>query len=109
VQIGKPEQLLSSRQKSLLERALRESLTNALKHAAPSRVEVRIVQQNLALELDVINDGPPASPTEWQEGHGLRGIRQRLAEFGGCLEILARPEGGAQVSIHLPIQAASRS
>lgn len=101
--IEQPEQLLGSRQKLLLERALRESLSNALKHANPKTIDIHLSQRNQTLAFDILNDGPP-SDAEWQEGRGLRGMRQRLAEYGGHLEIQHRPEGGSHVSIHLPLQ-----
>lgn len=101
--IEQPDLMLNSRQKATLERALRESLTNALKHAAPANIEVRISQHDQALTLDVINDGAPVSPTEWREGRGLRGMRQRLAEYGGHVDVKNRPDGGAHLFIHLPL------
>jgi len=103
-QIEQPDQLLASGHKSLLERTLRENLTNALKHAQPTKVEVRIVQQEDKLALDVLNNGLPTSPANWQEGRGLRGIRQRLAEYGGQLDIESCPDGGSHFSIQLPLQ-----
>ncbi len=101
--IEQPAQLLGSRHKLLLERALRESLSNALKHANPKSIDIHLSQHNQTLTLDILNDGP-TSNVEWQEGRGLRGMRQRLAEYGGRLEIQRRPEGGSHVSIHLPLQ-----
>jgi signal transduction histidine kinase len=101
-QIEQPERMLSSRQKYLLERVLRESLSNALKHAQPTWVNIHLSQREQALELNLLNDGLLTSAEDWQEGRGLRGMRQRLAEYGGRLEILGRPQGGTHVSIHLP-------
>lgn len=101
--VEQPERLLGSRQKVLIERTLRESLSNALKHAGPTCIDVHITQHKLALDLNLLNDGPPTVVDNWLEGRGLRGMRQRLAEYGGSLEIQARPEGGAHVSIHLPL------
>lgn len=106
--IEQPEQLLSSRQKLLLERALRESLSNALKHANPKQIDIHLSQHGLTIALDILNDGPP-NTAEWQEGRGLRGMRQRLAEYGGRLEIHHLPEGGSHVSIHLPLQLEVRA
>jgi len=102
--IEQPNRLLSSRQKFLLERALRESLSNALKHAQPTWIDIHLNQRDQALELNLLNDGQLTSADDWQEGRGLRGMRQRLAEYGGRLEIQGRSEGGAHVSIYLPLQ-----
>jgi len=109
MQIEQPEHLIGSRQKVLIERALRESLSNALKHASPTCIDVHITQHAQTLDVNLLNDGPPTAVDKWKEGRGLRGMRQRLAEYGGSLDIQARPEGGAHVSIHLPLPHEAQS
>ena len=103
-----PRGVLSARQKSLVERALRESLTNALKHAQPSRVWVAFDVQADGLGLQVRNDGRLADPATWKEGQGLGGMRQRLAELGSEMQACnASGPGGeplTQVSVRLPLE-----
>lgn len=103
-----PRGELSARYKSLVERALRESLTNALKHAQPSRVWVGFDVESTGLELHVCNDGRLADPATWKEGLGLGGMRQRLAELGGELQASTSrgPVGEplTQISIRLPLE-----
>lgn len=113
-----PQGLLAARHKSLIERALRESLTNALKHARPTRVWVAFELHDAQLLLQVRNDGQaadPGDPATWQEGRGLSGMRQRLAELGGRLEAatVPGPAGGpgagptarlTQLTIRLPLE-----
>lgn len=95
--------LLSSRQKALLERALREGLTNALKHARPTRVRIGLDLRGDSLELRVCNDGLAAPPAHWAEGRGLRGMRQRLSELGGTLSIGLAGGQEAEVAARLPL------
>lgn len=95
---------LSSRQKAVLERALREALSNALRHARASAVAVEIgMPEPDALHLRVSNDGVTSDPYTWVEGRGLRGMRQRLAELGGTLSITALPEGGVALTVDFPL------
>lgn len=93
---------LTSRLKSVIERALRESLTNALKHGQPRRVEVSVALDNGSITLQVRNDGPPTNPAQWAEGRGLRGMRQRLEEHGAQLAARTLPDGRTEVSLHMP-------
>lgn len=98
-----PARRLAARHKSLIERALRESLTNALKHAAPSRVRIQVDLQPDSISMHVRNDGRATDPAGWVEGRGLRGIRQRLAELGGAFESRRVESGEAEFALRLPL------
>ena len=104
---------LSARHKSLLERALRESLTNALKHAQPARVWVAFDVESTGIELRVCNDGRLVDPATWKEGQGMGGMRQRLAELGGELQasstLGAVGEPLTQVRIRLPLDQGAQA
>jgi signal transduction histidine kinase len=93
---------LSARHKSLLERTLRESLTNALKHASPTWIHIRLEKDAQVLSLQVKNDGTPTDPQRWQEGLGLSGMRQRLGEVGADLRIERLGSGETALRITLP-------
>ena len=85
-------------------RIVQEALTNALKHAGPARAIVRVSYGEDALELEVADDGPgPASANGDGGGHGLIGMRERVAVFGGELESGPRPGGGFTVRARLPL------
>jgi signal transduction histidine kinase len=74
-------------------RIVQEGLTNALKHAPGSAVRVRLTQRESELAIEVRN-GPAAARTApaVPSGHGLVGLRERVALFGGSLD--ARPTAG---------------
>lgn len=95
--------LLGSRQKSVLERALRESLTNALKHGQPHAVEIAVTLEAGSLALSLRNDGIPATPAQWLEGRGLRGMRQRLQQYNAQWHACTLPDGRTEVSLRLPL------
>jgi signal transduction histidine kinase len=76
-----------------------EAVTNAVRHAAATHVEVRIAGDR-ALELAVTDDGGPS--VSWGSGVGLTSMRERVAELGGTLAVGPAP-GGGRVSARLPL------
>jgi signal transduction histidine kinase len=93
-------------------RMVQEALTNTLKHAGrEAQARVRVSREPEALTIEVIDDGGgraagPASRAPM--GHGLVGMRERAALFGGELRAGIRPAGGFFVSARLPLEAARR-
>jgi signal transduction histidine kinase len=85
-------------------RIVQEALTNALKHAPGSPVGVRLVRDGAEVRVDVYN-GPPTAPpvVATGGGHGLVGVRERVALFGGTLRHGGTPDGGFQLSASLPV------
>jgi signal transduction histidine kinase len=87
-------------------RIVQEALTNALKHAGPgARAQVHVQRDADALRIEVVDDGAGAPQTTalGNGGHGLVGMRERAALFGGELRAGARPEGGFVVDVRLPL------
>jgi signal transduction histidine kinase len=90
-------------------RIVQEGLTNALKHAGPARARVVVRYDKDELELEISDDGQGAGSRvgEGGSGHGLIGIRERVAVYGGELQAGRRPEGGYLLKARLPVHAAS--
>jgi signal transduction histidine kinase len=84
-------------------RIVQEALTNALKHAGPARAEVVVRYADDRLELEIVNDGA-ATPNGAAPGHGLVGMEERVALYGGTLEAGPRREGGYVVRAELPVR-----
>ena len=82
-------------------RIIQEALTNVLKHAQAQRATVRVSYGDRALELEVVDDGASFA-TDGLGGHGLDGLRERAALYGGTLQARPRPDGGFQVNATLP-------
>ena len=87
-------------------RIVQEALTNVVRHAGPTRARVRISHRLGEVRVEVTDDGPsgpgPRAMGRAGSGHGLIGMRERVAMFGGELE--AGPhEGGFRVRARLPI------
>jgi signal transduction histidine kinase len=83
-------------------RIIQEALTNTLKHAGSARANVTVTYGPDALDLEVVDNGHGSSNGH-VGGHGLVGMRERVALFGGELETGRRPEGGYRVHAHLPL------
>jgi len=82
-------------------RIVQESLTNVVKHAHADHARVEIRYLGDALELRVTDDGRGAGPRG--EGHGLVGMRERVALYDG--EVSAGPGGsGWEVRVRLPVE-----
>jgi signal transduction histidine kinase len=83
-------------------RIVEEALTNALKHAEPAEVDVRLDYGGARLDVEVVDDG--AAPDSGRaDGHGVLGMRERVALLGGELETGRRPGGGYRVAARLPV------
>jgi signal transduction histidine kinase len=82
-------------------RIVQEALTNALKHAGPATARVAVRYGEGELDLEVSDDGT-GTANGHGAGHGLTGIRERVAVFGGDLEAGQRAEGGFAVRARLP-------
>jgi signal transduction histidine kinase len=85
-------------------RIVQEALTNALKHAGPARASVVVRYGADQVELEIADDGRTGAKGEGT-GHGLVGMRERVAVVGGVLESGARPGGGFVVRARLPHDA----
>ncbi len=92
-------------------RIVQEALTNTLKHAGQTRAAVRLSWSAESLEVEVtddgaLNNGERARRTSpGSGGHGLLGMRERVAVYGGDLDAGATPAGGFRVLVHLPLRS----
>ena len=85
-------------------RVVQESLTNALKHAGPAQAHVRLRYLPSELDVDVTDDGGGAAHANGDgAGHGLIGMRERVALYGGRLEAGPRDGGGFGVRAEIPL------
>jgi signal transduction histidine kinase len=84
-------------------RIVQEALTNTRKHAGPARATVIIRYLKRELQLEVVDDGRGAV-RENGSGHGLLGMRERVAIYGGHLQTGTEPGGGFAVRASLPLQ-----
>jgi signal transduction histidine kinase len=86
-------------------RIVQEALANATKHAGSAQARVTIRYEGGAVEVEVADDGRgPAGATAGDGGHGLVGIRERVALYDGRLDLGRRTDGpGFRVRARLPV------
>jgi signal transduction histidine kinase len=84
-------------------RIVQEALTNTLKHAGPAEAEIVLRYTASALELEIVDNGSAAPANVNGSGHGLIGMRERVALYGGTLEAGTRNGGGYTVRAQLPL------
>jgi signal transduction histidine kinase len=86
-------------------RVVQEALTNALKHAQAARATVRLDYRERELELEILDDGCGPHANGSSSGHGLAGLREQTALYGGTFEAGAGANGGFRVAAVLPFEA----
>lgn len=85
-------------------RIVQEGLTNTLKHAKGAHAEVVIRYVDSAVELEIADDGPGPTAAADGIGHGLLGMRERVAFYGGTLDAGPREGGGFVLRAQLPVE-----
>ena len=103
---GRPRRLAPGLDASAY-RIAQEALTNALKHAGRARATVVVRYGADALELEVADDGVGAPAGGGEGGHGLIGMRERAALFGGTVAAGPADGGGYAGACAPPIQEAA--
>jgi signal transduction histidine kinase len=93
-------------------RIVQEALTNVIKHAGPAHAQVTIRYGDREVAVEITDDGRGVAAVAGDggkgTGHGLIGMAERVAAFGGDLEVGPRPGGGFRVAARLPLAADRR-
>lgn len=86
-------------------RVFQEILTNVARHARAKSVSIRLTRDNQRLVLCVRDDGRGVSAAEIAAPRslGLLGMRERVAAFGGTVEITGQPGNGTTVTVRVPM------
>ncbi len=92
---------LSSSQANALCLALREAVTNIVRHAHATLCQVGLVEKDGTIHFTIEDNGLGG---EIREGNGLRGMRERLQSMGGDLKLTCSANGGATLELTLPAE-----
>jgi len=95
---------LGDQSRTCVYRVVQEGLTNCVRHARASRVDVRITRLPAAIRVEIADDGIGFDATK-PRGLGLRGMEERVKELHGTFGIRRRDEGGTLLSFTLPAGA----
>jgi signal transduction histidine kinase len=102
-----PEQLSTTdpMRAQILLRCAQEVITNTVRHAQASNLWICLTTGQDGLVLRARDDGRGAP--NLHPGNGINGMRERLREFGGRLDIATRPGAGFQIKAWLPVESTS--
>lgn len=107
------ERRLAEEMETLVFRAVQETLTNALKHSGTGDARVALTVGSSDLRVEISDSGagfdPDATLAGADVGVGLRGLRDRVALFGGHCRVVSAPGEGTEVLIRVPLPEDGRS
>jgi signal transduction histidine kinase len=90
-------------------RVVQEALTNVLKHAGKVRADVRLAYADGVIDIDIVDRGTVPRPAANGAGHGLIGMRERAALYGGTVSAGPVDGGGWRVHARLSVDASELS
>jgi signal transduction histidine kinase len=93
---------LAREQEVVVLRVAQEALTNVRRHARARQVTVRLVADDAGARVEVGDDGVGFSPATGP-GYGLAGMRGRVREVGGDLDVASSPGRGTRVTVRVPL------
>ncbi|WP_106396537.1 sensor histidine kinase [Actinocorallia populi] len=91
---------------TVLAAALREGVTNVLRHAMATRCDITVRTNSGQVTLEIVHDGAADDVTEWK---GAQKLRERLAEMDGDLTVERGAEGRLTVRATMPVAVADRA
>ncbi|MEM1081693.1 MAG: sensor histidine kinase [Pseudomonadota bacterium] len=92
--------LTDPKRAQILLRCAQEVITNAVRHARARNLWISLTDDHDGLRLQAVDDGRGAIALE--PGNGIAGMRERIKEIGGRLEIMTRPDSGFKINAWMP-------
>jgi signal transduction histidine kinase len=84
-------------------RLVQEALTNVIKHAHASHVDVTARSVGGEIQISVSDNGEGFDPLAATTGRGLRGMQERIELLGGRIEVSSRPGAGTEITATVPL------
>lgn len=94
---------LTKDQKLVLIRVTQECLNNAIKHASPEKIEVKIYQNGKGKVIQIIDDGKGFDQTVKSSGSGMTNLKKRMETIGGEFQLTSVVGKGTDIKLLLPI------
>ena len=95
----------SREEERIVYRLVQEALTNVVKHAHATHVEVSAIEAEGEIRIVVYVDGAGFESATAAAGRGLTGIRERIEIFGGKIEVSSTPGSGTEIAASVPLGA----
>ena len=87
----------------VLLRCTQEIITNTVRHAGARNLWIKVVRESERIVIDAHDDGIGGQMERILPGNGLRGMRERLAQHGGDLDVSTRHGEGFRLRLWLPV------
>lgn len=103
-----PQRAVSSEIRHHLFLAVKEALTNVVRHARATEASLRVTVGDNTLEVVITDNGRGFTPAPGEvepEADGLRNLRQRMAQLGGACRIESAPGAGTTIVLRVPCPA----
>jgi signal transduction histidine kinase len=97
------ERRLNQKTEVMIYRVMHELVNNAMKHSGASRILVQILQDEDRIAFTVEDNGCGFNLDAATKGMGLKNIRQRIASFGGVMDICTQPGNGTEVNVEFKL------
>jgi signal transduction histidine kinase len=91
-------------QKLVLIRVVQESLNNAIKHASPDEILIRILMNNNRKQIIIIDQGKGFDISQKSSGSGMFNLKKRMETIGGAFELTSVIGKGTEIILTLPNQ-----
>lgn len=95
-------QKLTKDQKLVLIRVIQECLNNAIKHAQPDRIDIRITKSSQSRSIEIRDDGVGFDTTQKSKGSGMYNLSKRMETIGGKFYLTSNLGKGTQIILELP-------
>jgi signal transduction histidine kinase len=82
---------------------VQEALTNAVRHAQPSTIDIALSVRAAHLHVEVTDDGIGLNPAHSRNGFGLRGLEERVRQLDGTMTISRPSRGGTILAIRIRV------
>jgi signal transduction histidine kinase len=99
------DQVVSGEVRHHLFLAVKEALTNAVRHGGATEIIFRVRVTNDGLLISVTDNGSGFDASSHSGGYGLSNLRKRLEQLRGRCELQSVPGGGTTVSLQVPLPA----
>jgi two-component system NarL family sensor kinase len=94
---------LQKDQKLVLIRVIQECLNNAIKHAQPDHISIRVFQNGSARKIEITDDGRGFDTSQKSQGSGMSNLTKRMETIGGKFNLTSAVGEGTQITLELPI------
>ena len=105
IEIGASGEEASREEERIVYRLVQEALTNVVKHAHATHVEVSAIEAEGEIRIVVHDDGEGFESATAAAGRGLTGMRERIEIFGGKIEVSSTPGSGTEIAASVPLGA----